>query len=128
VKTETKFALALGTSIGAAVAGALSSYVLYKGNQRVEEFLQASAIDERNQRMHESRSLLMRLHSTPELSLDRAAPEAPLMPEIAPEDKQPYISDFEQDDERFQAFVEEIHGPMPDQVEQAGPFPYVGDD
>lgn len=123
MSTESRLAYALGLSTGVALAGAAVSYVLYKGNQRVETFLQSQAIDERNERMHEVRSLIMRIHKTPELSLDRAAPEQPALPEI--EDNQPYISDFEMDDERYEAFVEEIKGQP---VQSAGPVPFIGDD
>ncbi len=92
--------------------------LIFKAHDRVQVFLQAQAIDERNERFHEVRSLLTRLHSTPSLSLDTASPEP-----VPIEDPAPYISDFEMDDERWQAFAETLHPG----ANSSGPVPVVED-
>lgn len=92
---------------------------VHKAHATTQAFLQGQAIDERNERFHEVRSLLMRLQSSPSLSLERAAPE------IRPiEDPQPYISDYEMDDDRWEAFVEQTR-PQNYTDTSFGPAPVV---
>ena len=84
---------------------------------RTRTFLQEKAIDERNERFHEVRALLMRLHSSPRLSLEPSVPDVPPI-----EDPQPYISDYEMDNDRYEEFmktmrptqaVEDMLSPVP---------------
>ena len=111
---------AVGLAAAAAgLAGALA--VVNKSHAREREFLRAAVIDERNQRMQEFRSFTERLNTAPMLQLDRSSPE---VPQILPEDKTPYISDFEMDDERWEAFVEG----MDQGSNGGGPVPFVESD
>lgn len=110
---------------GVAVALAIASLVValvvvHKTNQNMQVFLKEAAIDERNQRMHEVRSLLQRLQSQPSLRLEAAAPEIPQI-----DDPQPFISDFEMDDDQYEAYVQSLY---PTVDEGPGPTPAVEDE
>jgi hypothetical protein len=110
--TEIIFAAASGALLSLSLCLTALCVFLHKKNEQVSTFLQSQAIDERNERFHEVRSLLTRLHSTPSLKLDSATPD------VTPiEDPTPYISDFPHHDEAWEEYVESTNG--------AGPAPVI---
>lgn len=113
---------AAGALLAAVIALVALTVFVQRSNNELRIFLKEQAIDERNQRMHTERELLGRIASTPQLTLD---PSAPPLPEIAPQDAKPFISDFEMDDDQYEAYVKSMY---PSANGEAGPAPVDGFD